>query len=268
MPTVPFRQQPSVQSRALPAQGFGVRAQPGDFGGDIAQGLGEAANVAGQMAARERDRQNSVRVMEAERRLNEWETERLYGEDGALQKKGRNAIGVEADVMAEYESQIAEIEQDLGNPEQRDVFRKLAFRRIEDARRTTLRHEREQIEAYAEAETDAFLKSSRNAAALNYTDGERIRREIDRQAAILRSQGQRNGLPSEVVEQNVAVATSGTHAAVLNRMLAKDQYRQAKAYLDENRSELVGEQLVTAEKAVEQGSIRAEGQDATDRILT
>lgn len=267
MPTIPRLNAPQVTPNALPNARFTVRMSDAPY-----RALGEAINQVGQTVdtiyREQKDKADALAVMEADRKLSEWENRRIYdAEQGALNVKGRDAMALPDTVLPDLDTTIGEIEAGLANDEQRLAFRRMAIARRTDVDRLLQRHVAREFEAYDAAATDAYLANSVEAAAANYTNPERIAVELDRQRAALLSRAARTGEAAEVTQQKLAAFTSNTHVAVIGRMLAAGEYRGAREYLEANRDDIAGTAMADVEKAVRAGGVRAESQAQADAIM-
>lgn len=268
MPRIPTLDAPRVSQQGLPGVRLGVRADAGSFGGNIGRGLQQVGSVAADVYQEERQKADALAVLEADRRLSEWENRALYDvETGALNVKGKDALGLSDRVIPDLDATIGEIATGLANDDQKLAFRRMAQARRTDVDRILQRHAASEYEAYDAAETEAYLASSLEAAAANYTDPERVAVELDRQRAALLSRATRTGESAEVTRAKIDAFTSDTHVAVIDRMLSSGEYRGAREYLDANREDIAGTAVADVEKAVRAGTVRAESQAQADALV-
>jgi hypothetical protein len=202
-----------------------------DFGADAGKGLVDAGLAAYKS---EIARQDQIAVLEADRKLSEWENKRLYDpKDGALGVKGKDAFGLPDTVNKEYTDFTTELEKSLANERQRDVFRRAASSRSKDINTTLSRHVFTEVRNFDNSETTNYLKNSQQAAALNYNDPNRVGLEIERQHAAISDFAKRNGIVgSETEKQMRAQAISDTHVGVIDRFLANGQDQAASDYFN------------------------------------
>lgn len=268
MPAIPKFDTPQVAQQGLSGARFTARANAEGMGGAIGRGLQQVAQVAEGVYRKEKQNADALAVMEADRRLSEWENNAIYdAQQGALTVKGKDALALPDRVIPDLDATIGEIAQGLANDDQKLAFRRMANARRSDVDRLLQRHAAREFEAYDAAETEAYLANSLEAAANNYTNPERIATELDRGTAAIRSRAARSGEAPEVTRAKVDAFTSNAHVAVIDRMLATGEYRGAVEYLDANREDIAGTAVDDVEKAVRAGTLRAEAQTLADDIL-
>ena len=235
MPTVPKYERnvaenplPSVrQSGDLPAEAFG--------GGQSTQLLSRSAAGMGDMSQRimlaEKQKADSLMVLSASQKLAEAETRILYDKDkGALHTRGEQVFGMPDRVMEEYKNVYEEVSKTLKNDTQRLGFKRAAGSRYNDVNKVIQNHFFTEKSNFHAKVTDSFLKSELDAAASNYHDPERINKAIDSTREKLAEFGAQNGVGKDVVEQNIQERVSKIHLAVIDRMLANGNDREAQAY--------------------------------------
>jgi len=261
MPTVKRTRGQSVEKKALPGARLTARANPDAFGAGIGNGL---SNVAGVLEA-ESQRADNVAFVEADGRLSEAQ---LSIEMDAINRKGKDSFDLPNSTLKDFDDRAGEIERDLSNDRQKNAFRRsMAGRRVALDRKIQT-HVAREIQAHDEMTTQAYLKNSINAAIEGYEDPDTVDMELARQVSTIRDHGARNGLPADEVSARAGLAVSGTHAGVIERMLANGKDLSAKEYLELNREEVIGQHLAKIEKAVEAGSLRGESQRKSDEIVS
>lgn len=269
MPRIPTLDAPQVRQQGLPGARLSVRANADDMGAGIGRGLQQVAQVAEAAYREQKQQADALAVLDADRRLSEWENQALYdAQNGALNVKGKDALALPDTVLPDLDATIGEISQGLASDEQKLAFRRMAQARRTDVARLLQRHAAREFEAYDAAATEAYLANSLEAAANNYTDPERIAVELDRGTAAILSRATRTGEAGEVTRAKIDAFTSNAHVAVIDRMLASGEYRGAQEYLSANREDIAGTALDEVDKAVRAGTLRAEAQTRADAIMT
>lgn len=235
------------------------------FGGRVAR---EGINAYTQMAEESRRRADSVAILEAERKLGQWENDRLYNpETGALQRRGKDAMGLPEEMRGEFDQVAGEIEKGLGSDRQREAFARVRASRGQGLDLNIQRHVFGEMNRYEAEELKASVENAQASAIANALDPQRVGVELDRAIGAIKTHAPRLGLGPEAVQEQVDKVTSQTHAGVINRLLANDKDKQAKAYFEETKGQITGDDLIRTEKAIDEGSTRAESQRKADEII-
>ncbi len=229
---------------------------------------GQIAKIGLQLYEDELLRQDQVAVIEAERKLSQWELKRLYDpKNGALTQRGKDAFGLPDAIDAEYAQVVGDIDKSLSTERQRVTFSRAALARRADINKTLTVHVFNEVRKHDDIETENFLSNARQAAIANSGDPQRVNTEIERQSAAVADYAVRNGLGGEYVKQKTAQVRSDTHVGVVDRLLANGMDMQANNYVEAHRAEFAGDDIAKVEKWVEDGSLRGEAQRTSDDIL-
>lgn len=244
MPRVTNYSGQQVEARPLP--NARLTAAP-DIGSAGAVG-NQLLRAGAEMYADEVRKQDEIAVLEADRKMSEWETKRLYDpQGGALTRRGKDAFGLPDQVGQELDETIGQIRGSLSNERQRMAFDRRAIARKTDINTALSKHVFSEIRKHDDAETENYIANSRQAAVLNYSNLERVGLEIERQRAAVIDYASRNGLGAEYVKQKIAQVHSDTHVNVIDRMLANGQDQGAKAYFDSVRTDIAGSDITKVE---------------------
>ncbi len=266
MPTVKnYRQQ--VETAALP--GVRATAAPTEetFG---VSGGNKLAAVGGQIYADEILKQDQIAVMEADRKLSDWEQKRLYDpKDGALAKRGKDAFGLGDVVSQDFEKASGEIRSSLTTERQRQAFDRQSETRRRDIGGTINKHTFGEVRKFDDTETENYLLNSRQAAVKAASTGDlaRVGTEVDRQIASVTDYANRNGLGTEYIKQKTAQAKSDTHVGVVESLLAAGNDQLAKEYADKVKPEIAGDDIAKVDKWLKEGTTRGESQRQADTIM-
>jgi hypothetical protein len=213
---------------------------------------------------RERDRADSVAILEAQRKLGEWENARVTE---ALNLKGKDALGLPENMAAEFEKVSGEIEKGLSTQRQRDMFLRLKTDRGLGVDLTMRRHVAQEINRYEAEELEGFLQNTVSSGALHANDPKRVFTDLAAGVEAIRTHGKNTGKSDQAVEAQVLKFSTAMHEGVIDRLLATEQDRAAKAYLAETRDQIDGRKIAEIEKALEEGSLRGEAQRHADDII-
>jgi hypothetical protein len=227
----------------------------------------QIARIGAQMYADEMQKQDEVAVLEADRKLSEWENKRLYDpQNGALARRGKDAFGLPDEVNKDLDAFLGEVRGSLSNDRQRAAFERRAIARKRDVSTTLSRHVFGEIRKHDDAETENYLANARQAAVANFQDPARVELEIERQSAAISDFARRNGMGAEYTKQKIAQATSDTHVGVIDRMLANGADGAAKQYFDRARTAIAGNDVAKVEQKLMVAVTEGEGMRAADDV--
>jgi hypothetical protein len=270
MPRVPSYE-PQVQQQNLPNVASRAQAINTD------DGSAAAARATGQIATKaldgiqsfleaEKKKADELAVLEADNETEKHGNELLYGKNGALNRKGKDAIAAPDDVYSSWNTKVRDIESKLTNETQRTAYRQRAMSRQSDIDRQLMRHVSHESRLYDEEVTESALSNERNAAAASYLDEGRVAMAIQRQRDEITKHAARNGKSPEYIAAKTAEVVGKTHREVVERMLVNDRDIDAKRYFDKHKDELGGE-VANVEKMVEEGSVRGSTQRMADYAI-
>jgi len=267
MPRVPTVDGPQVTTAALPDAHFSSQISLSAAGAP-GEALQHVASATDEIYQREKRKNDQLVVLDAERQLADFENKTLYDpQNGALNVRGKNALGLNDQVSKAYDQKVQDIEKGLSNPEQRVAFRRASDGRRSDINRTLERHVSSEMTNYDKQQTQSSIDTFRESAINNYQDPERVGLEIARQQAVYKDFANRNGMPPEWTAAQIQEATSKTHLGVLNRMLANGEDIGAKQYYTDHKPDISGQDAISVEKALEESSLRGESQRQADAIV-
>ena len=216
----------------------------------------------------EKKKADQLAIIDADRKLSHLETQLLYDkETGAMNKKGKDAFEVPDQVEEDYRKGVAEIEETLTSDFQKMSFRGLSSKRGVFINRQVQKHVSGEAETYDRRVTESYIANERNAAMENFDNPERIQQAIDNQRGAILSHGDRQGLDSESLKNQVVDMESKTHSAVLTRILNGGADRQGAEYYKQNKKKIVGADKVRMEKMLKQSRLMGEGQRQADKIM-
>lgn len=254
MPVVPRLSDSRVQTSPLPSARESVSATDETFGGGAASAATGAASKdlttnAMKIASSAIDKANDLAVLNGAQQLSSTENALLYDpKHGAMMKQGSDAFGLPEQVLGDYDKAVQGIQKGLTNDAQRSAFQRQAMEHRISIDREVQKHVAAQIQVYDTETTKAYLTNEREAAALNYNDPMRVGLSLHRQSLALQSQQQRQGLPKEWLDQQLAEATSKTQRGIIERMLAVGDPGAAD-YADRAKSKLTSDDIALVDKA-------------------
>jgi hypothetical protein len=236
MAIVPRVSGPSVQREGMP--GARVADIPGNLGAGLEQGIGQLGKAAIAIAAREQEKADLAQVLEAKRRLGDWERSWFDPENqaGVYGSRGRDALGLTDRMDEDYQRVEAEIAGSIRSPRAQAKFRELAIGTRQAVLERAQGYAVREHDAYVKSEFEASMLSSTEAAARAAVDGrpEDQAKEIQYGLSVLRSQAVTQGEPPELTRQREQAYLSAVHATALKAMVDAGSIEEATSYLDAN----------------------------------
>ncbi|HLX21625.1 MAG TPA: hypothetical protein VKR23_15880 [Gaiellaceae bacterium] len=231
----------------------------------------EGATIAGhaldamQTASAQADQ---VATLDAHNQLLDAKTGLLWDPtSGALNVKGKAAVGNVDPVLGQFDDAADAIADGLTNDKQ-----KLAFQKLRDNERQGLnldleRHASGQLQEYDAQTVAAFSDNKQNEAAANAQDPGRVGQALGEGVDALKAAAPRQGWSPEVLQQKVENFQTATLTGVIGRLLDNGQTASAKAYFDETKSLIKGDALGAIEKALQVGQAKSTGIQEADTII-
>lgn len=230
----------------------------------LTQGLRDVGRVAFQIGEQEREKADTAQLLEADRKLSQWEVDRLYTpETGLLNRKGKEAFGTPDEAMPEFDQLASETEAGLSD-RAKLRFRQMANGRRADIERQLARHVAQQSDIVLKTEAAAHEQTALANIAVHAGDPERVATEVDRmwaaKLATLR------GMQPEVIKAERQGMMAAVHGGIIDQFLARQEYGRAVEYFEQNRDEL-GEQADEYARTVREASYVIKETEQSDRIM-
>jgi hypothetical protein len=223
---IPTLQGPSVRSRGIGAPQ--VNAQSVDTTGlELGQ---QVLGAAGKIFQKSQDDADTAALIAAEAKLSDWKLNTMFNpESGVYNRKGRNALDITNQTVAQFDEQASAISGELTNERQRARWNQIAAGQRQGLNGELNRYEFGERQRFYEETDKASLLSATAGATAYYKDPEQIAYYQNKGARVIAANGERLGLPREAVEQNVQAFNSGIATSVIERM-AVDDPMQAQQY--------------------------------------
>jgi hypothetical protein len=276
MPTVPYVSGPRERLAPLPGPRLNPNAPSSAFGGNVSvapdlsgaiQGVAAIGRERDRIAFEEKAKADQIATTHSYGALVTGVNDMLHGQDGVLNRQGKDAFTIDQDAYDRYGKLTAEIRQALGNDDQRTVFDKQVYNEwsaIDNQVQTHIARERQRYDAQG---VDALVKGKFDEAVKNYLDPASVDQSIAVQQAAITDHLKRTGAPDDVVAQQTAQAASTTRLAVLQTLLDDEKDLAATQYFEKYKEQFAGKDYQTALKLTEAGSIRGASQRHADDIL-
>ncbi len=224
MPQVPIVEK-NIQSRGLPTPNLrGYNGSAPQI--EVPQnGLTNLSKAVMDIAMQAKERGDNVAVIEAQRKLDDWEATNLFDpRTGALAKKGRDTFNLPNTLVTQFDEDMNGVREGLANDDQKLQFDRMATARRGSIQQTLFGHERTQMDAYASEQSLASIKSASDRAALYYNSPEIVEESIkSAQEVALRYASVRGLSPDdESVKNDMRNIESATRLGVLSKTADKN----------------------------------------------
>lgn len=256
----------NVREARNPNASIDVKPSVEAFGGGSANLLTPIAATAKLFAEEKRKADDSV-VDEKLSELTKYETERIYGPDGTINKKGKNAFGEIDGVDKDFKTKIGEIAKSLGSDYQKEKFQKKANDVLNSVNRTTTRHVGTEIIRHDNEVASSLIKNEMDVAISAYNDPTRINQALNTQAEALNRIAKNNGWSKEEYDNKLNEIRSKTHSGIIERYLVNDQDMVAEEYFKSVKDTISGDELTNIEKKLEVGTLRGKSQRFVDQAI-
>lgn len=247
------------------------RPQRGVAGVDLAassRGMGQIGNAlenVGENMARERDAQA---IFQARRALDDWENQNLFDpKTGAINKLGKDSFGLTEELPKSFDEAAGKLQTGLQGARQKQAVQELIASRRNQITDWTNRHVTRERNVYDEGEYQADMQSVYDRAGRFASDPARVAAEMSVGRA--RTIGYLRGKGRSEEEINAAIRDHAekTHVAVLDTLLAGDNWKGAKSYLDKNAEEMKPSAVLRLSNLVQKQEDAVEGAAAAHGVL-
>lgn len=245
----------------------GSRESFGGGSGNVAAAVGEAVTSVSKVYQEQRKKADDIKIDEIDAQLVKKETELMYDQNGALNKKGKDTFGQIEYVNTEFDKYRGELEKGLTNDYQREQFRKRYLDRATSIDRNVRRHVGTEIIRYDNDVAGNLIKNEMDAAISAYNDPERVNQSLTRQTEALDRIAKNNGWSKEEYDAKLSEIRGKTHKGVIDRYLVNDQDMDAEKYFQSVKDTITGDDLTDIEKKIENGSLRGKSQRFADEVM-
>lgn len=265
---------PRIDPAPLPGVRVNGGAPAGAFGGGagnvvagIQPGLSAVHDEAARIAQEERNKADQIMLTAATSDLSSARNDLLFGQDGALTKRGADAFTTPETTRAAYFAQAGQIRARLTSDAQREAFDSTLDGDWSQVDEQVQSHVAAQRQAYDTQTTDALVANKQNEALRSYTDPATVAGAIEAQRAAITQFGARNGWSDAQTQDAVTKQVSATHMGVLSRMLDDGDDQRATQYYDAHKSEIAGLDQAKAERALGVGTTLGQATRISDQII-
>lgn len=266
MPRVPeysnFQATPSAQ----PSVRFNPSQAPdaGEVNARQTQQMGQALQQSGgtlaRLAADAVKDANETRVIDAVNKAKERMFDLQYGKDtGYLNLKGDAALrrpdnqNLADEYVGKFKEQLAPLERELGNDQQREMFRRATANMQTQMYGDALRHQSGELKTYKISTYDGAVSTAQQQIALNYNDvkeGGLVDQGVKTIEAAVRMKAREMGLSQELADAEVRRAASNAHRLALGTALERNDVAFADGYLKKYRDQMTADDILHTQGAI------------------
>lgn len=273
MATVP-RLTNNVQQAAMSGAKMRDVAQGVDsFGGGqrVAEGFhaaSRAASIGSELIIEEKKKADQVQLTQAYADAVKAKNDLMYNpKSGVVGRKGKEAFGAMDEYLPQFNTRMQEIEDQLGDDNQRAMFQDIKIKQKMDFDGDLQRHVFQESKAYDAETMTKGLEAAREDAILNYQTPGKVGESIATQKAFIMQHAANNGRSPEWTEMALKTAESQTHKDVIERLLANGEDMTASTYYKTVKDSFTGNDVTDLEKTLEEGSLRGNSQRMSDELI-
>ena len=269
MPVVPVRQGPAVEEKQAAQFKLNTQLDEGVMTAQnsLSKATSDFASTVSDIQAKAKNQADQMLVLEKRREFEKLKDQELYSPTGALYSKGKNAF--ESSERAKEKLSLAgqELTSSLQNENQKFLFDNyLGDQEVDIGHRLTV-HTSKEINDYDNDLTKSSLEGLKNRAVTDFSDPNKLARNLADQEILIRQNGERNGLPPEAIDNMVLGQKSATHMSVLSKMSANEMDIGASKYFKAVKNSMTEADQIQATKMLQESSYRGQSQRFVDNLV-
>ena len=243
MARVPTLDTPQVQQQATrPIQLQGVAPDTTS----IANGLQSFQRGAEILANKSREQADTASIMDADRKLTEWQQNTMFNPQGGVYtRKGGAALDITNQTLGQFEEAQAKIGETLTSEQQKARYAQIVASRRSSLSGELNKYEFTQREQHYDDTAEGQRKSAIQGAALYADDPQQLAYYQTKMNIVEGSEAQRKGLPAELAEQKRLESNTRLNAAVIEQLAARDPMK-ARQYFISNSINMTADAQVRA----------------------
>ena len=228
---------PSVGIERIPDAQVRTRLDPGHADG-LVRGVMAIGGAAAQIAQREEEKANAAAILEAQRKLGDWERAWFdpNNPEGVNARKGRDALGLVDVIDPDFDRVQAELAGGIRDERTRTAFLTYATGRREQILDRVNGYATREHDAYVDAEFKAGVANAAELAARAGLEGrwDEMGQLANTGIDTIRRQAAINGQPPEATQVQERAFLDAVHTTTVNGFLARGQTMEAATYLHDN----------------------------------
>jgi hypothetical protein len=268
---VALRGLPGARRTAAPTAlslGAGVEEERARTAQTIAGVAIQGTNIALGMIQEEQKAADEAAFLEASNRfterLNAWQFD---PDSGAYTKKGKDAQALPDEFRDVFTRNASELGTGLSNDRQRAMWSRWLAQQRTSMDLSVKRYVFDEAQAYYAGEVKSSLENVRSTAIANANDPRKVGETLAFGEEVIRTSASRLRLGPEAQEAAIAELRTQVHEGVIGRLLAQGKTAGAQAYFEELKDQIAGPSLERIEKALAEGTVREQTQQALTTIL-
>lgn len=244
MPRVPTYDTAQVQQQPTrPIQLQGVAPDTTS----IAQGLQSFQRGAEILANKSREQADTASIMDADRKLTEWQQNTMFNPKGGVYtRKGGAALDITNQTLGQFEEAQAKIAETLTSEQQKARYAQIVASRRNSLSNELNKYEFAQREKHHDDMAEGQRQSAIQGAALYADNPEQLAYNQSKLNLVERYEAQRKGLPPELAEQKRLESNTRLNAAVIEQLAARDPMKAKQYFMDNAISMTADAQLRAA----------------------
>lgn len=273
MPQVPVYGEQRVQESALPNVRMGADTSLDTFGGgkpleaagDAIQGVEKTVT---DIASQEKQKADSLAALAFDNQLSQTQTKIQVA---ASKMQGKDALGAPDYVNQSWNDAVNKIQSQATNDAQKMAIARAASSRFQELNRFAQVHVGDQMQKFADNETQSYIENSRTSAIQNANDPDKVEAEKQRTTAATYEFLSRKGIPLDSDQGKALLQNnlSNLNKSVLQALLDKDSptnVEDAKNFLETHKDQFTGQDLIAVKKAVDTAETTTMGLQAWETV--
>jgi hypothetical protein len=234
--------------------------------GALATGVSQAVDAIGEVKGRDAARAARAELAGLEAGLNEIELKLIHDPTtGARSKKGRDAQGLPAQYLPQFDEAAKELRGRASNDVVGAALDELVARRRASLAEGLASYSAGEAEKFYDTESVAQIQSFADLAGRNAADPRRVTEAAERAEWAANDMISRKGLGPEAAAQARLEARSSVFRSQIQGLLADGRYADAnKAFLG---ADLTAKDREALDSAVRTGVVRSEARTKADEII-
>ena len=183
------------------------------------------------LANKSREQADTASIMDADRKLTEWQQNTMFNpEGGVYTRKGGAALDITNQTLGQFEEAQAKIAETLTSEQQKARYAQIVASRRNSLSNELNKYEFAQREQHYDDTAEGQRRSAIQGAALYANDPQQLAYYQAKMNVVEGAEAQRKGLPPELAEQKRLEANTRLNAAVIEQLAARDPMKACLLY--------------------------------------
>jgi hypothetical protein len=244
---------------------------------DKLRSFAESAGIVGRIGtsiyadivAKERHEANVTQALEIDNGFAEWKNRYLYDQqNGALLKKGKNAMNLPKEALEEFDRTAGELEKLATNPEQRAQFAKIRANYRQGVDLEIQRHVAGEVMEHQNQTLEAKIALGTAAAIQHATDPTMLESNLKSVDDAIDAMSSALGWSPEKVTARKAKEHSDVHVEAISQLIAGGRTEEAKEWFTAKKGEIDGSLYDAIETKLKDGDDLKQAQAQAAAIVS